>query len=192
MKYELVATDIREEIMTVARATVQAHGYNGLSFRELAKAVGVKSASVHYRFPSKGDLGAALAHRYTQDVSDLFENLLTSASGVGEMIDAYAAVFHAALLNNNRMCLCGIMSAEYDDLPPAVRVEAEKFADVNIAWLEEVLARVPSPGSEPIIKRKALAIFAAVTGAQLIARGRGNVDVFDQILDAYREVGLLP
>ena len=34
-------TDTRETIMAFARATVQAHGYNGLSFRELAKAVGV-------------------------------------------------------------------------------------------------------------------------------------------------------
>jgi DNA-directed RNA polymerase specialized sigma24 family protein len=39
-----------ESIMDAARAMVQARGYNGLSFRELAKEVGVKSASVHYHF----------------------------------------------------------------------------------------------------------------------------------------------
>ena len=47
--------------MTAARAMVQARGYNSLSFRELAKEIGIKSASVHYYFPTKGDLGAALA-----------------------------------------------------------------------------------------------------------------------------------
>eukprot|EP01034_Spumella_vulgaris_P015327 gene15327-19571_t len=31
--------DTRETIMAVARTTAQAHGYNGLSFRELARAV---------------------------------------------------------------------------------------------------------------------------------------------------------
>ena len=32
-------SDTREAIMAVARKTVQAHGYNGLSFRELAKEI---------------------------------------------------------------------------------------------------------------------------------------------------------
>ncbi|MDF2795086.1 MAG: transcriptional regulator, TetR family [Pseudomonas orientalis] len=53
--------------MTAARKMVQTRGYNGLSFRELAKEVGIKSASIHYHFPTKGDLGAALAKRYTED-----------------------------------------------------------------------------------------------------------------------------
>ena len=34
--------DMREALMSEARAAVQAHGYNALSFRELAKAVGIK------------------------------------------------------------------------------------------------------------------------------------------------------
>ena len=42
-------TDMREAVMAAARATVQAHGYNALSFRDLAKGVGIKSASVHYQ-----------------------------------------------------------------------------------------------------------------------------------------------
>jgi TetR/AcrR family transcriptional repressor of nem operon len=68
--------DTRETIMTLARATAQAHGYNGLSFRELAKAVGVKSASVHYHFPTKGDLGAALARRYREEAVAITRGLL--------------------------------------------------------------------------------------------------------------------
>ena len=59
----MTANDTRQTIMNAARATVQARGYNALSFRELAKEVGIKSASIHYYFPTKGDLGAALASR---------------------------------------------------------------------------------------------------------------------------------
>jgi TetR/AcrR family transcriptional repressor of nem operon len=56
--------DTREQIMALGRSTVQAHGYGGLSFRELAKAIGIKSASIHYHFPAKADLGAALVQAY--------------------------------------------------------------------------------------------------------------------------------
>jgi hypothetical protein len=34
-------------VMTVGKATVQSHGYNALRFRELAKQIGIKSASLH-------------------------------------------------------------------------------------------------------------------------------------------------
>ncbi len=46
--------ETKEKIMNAARLTVQDRGYAGLSFRELAKEVGIKSASIHYYFPTKG------------------------------------------------------------------------------------------------------------------------------------------
>ena len=55
----MTATDTKQTILEAARRVVQSRGYNALSFRELAKEVGIKSASIHYHFPTKGDLGAA-------------------------------------------------------------------------------------------------------------------------------------
>ena len=49
----------------------------------------------------------------------------------------YTDLFRIAL-DNNRMCLCGIMAAEYDALPEAVKVEVRAFADVNVAWLAKI------------------------------------------------------
>ncbi len=62
--------------MTAARLTVQDRGYGGLSFRELAKEVGIKSASIHHYFPTKGELGSALAARYTSDFLHYLDELL--------------------------------------------------------------------------------------------------------------------
>jgi TetR/AcrR family transcriptional regulator, transcriptional repressor for nem operon len=181
-------SDKREEIMAVARTVAQSRGYNGLSFRELAKTVGVKSASIHYHFPTKEDLGAALARRYREDAK----------AALGEPSEPYACInrfvesFRLALERNNRMCLCGIMAAEYDDLPDAVKAEVVGFADDLVAWLSQVLARLDPFRSGDAIKQHAFSIYAAVGGAQLTARGRGNVSVFDQIIEGYRLGGLLP
>jgi AcrR family transcriptional regulator len=73
-------TDMREAVMTAAKATVQSHGYNALSFRELAKEVGIKSASVHYHFPTKGDLGAALARHVRPWLPDPHEAAASTCS----------------------------------------------------------------------------------------------------------------
>ena len=83
------------------------------------------------------------------------------------------------------------MAAEYDDLPEAVKKEVQTFADVNVAWLSKVLsaATVVIPeGSE----RRARAIFAAVAGAQLMARSRSDLALFDALIESYRVAGLLP
>ncbi|MDB5632534.1 MAG: TetR/AcrR family transcriptional regulator [Tardiphaga sp.] len=188
------ATDTKQMIMSAARLMVQARGFNGLSFRELAKEVGVKSASIHYHFPTKGDLGAALARRYTDEALVYFDGLLAASDDPAAHIRGYTDVFRSALVNNNRMCLCGIMAAEHDDLPAEVRAEVDRFTEVNVRWLVKVLSlQQPAAQAEAqAIERHALAIFAAVEGAQLVARGRGDIAVFDQTIEAYHTAGLLP
>lgn len=176
-------TDTRETIMGVAKAMVQARGYNALSFREIAKDVGIKSASIHYYFPTKGDLGVALAKRYTDDAVGYLESLLAVDLDLETRFQRYVAIFRAALLNDNRMCLYGIMAAEYGDLPPEVRAEVDGFSEANVRWLVQVLASDEA---------RALAVFAAIEGAQLVARGRDDIAVFDQTIEAYRAAGLMP
>lgn len=179
--------------MTAARAMVQYRGYHALSFRELAKEVGVKSASIHYHFPTKGDLATALAQRYTDDLVVYLNELLTASQDQELCVRKYTDVFRSALLRNNRMCLCGILAAEHVDLPVEVRTELERFAQVNVQWLIEVLSLGQTGAAIDEVRRRALAIFAAIEGAQLVARSRGgDVSGFDDTIAAYRSAGLLP
>ncbi len=178
--------------MTAARATVQSHGYNALSFRELAKEVGIKSASVHYHFPTKGDLGAALARRYTEEGAAYLAEILASSEDATWRMDRYTEIFRSALANDNRMCLCGIMSAELDDLPTEVRTEVDKFAAMNVGWLAKVLSRVRPSASDQDLQEHAMATFAAIEGAQLVARGCRDIGIYDRTIRAYRATGLFP
>ncbi|WP_158809196.1 TetR/AcrR family transcriptional regulator [Beijerinckia sp. L45] len=184
--------DTKQAIMDAARPMVQSRGYNALSFRDVATAVGVKSASVHYHFPTKGDLGAALARLYTEEAVAYFDALLADDSDLGSCLQKYTDVFRGALLKNNRMCLCGILAAERDDLPVEVRAEVDRFTDANIRWLSQLLSRETPKTRAKEIEGRALAIFSAIGGAQLVARGRGDIAVFDEAIAAYKAAGLLP
>jgi TetR/AcrR family transcriptional repressor of nem operon len=192
LKQDGKLVDTRDQIMATARAVAQAHGYNGLSFRELAKAVGIKSASIHYHFPTKGDLGAALARRYRQDATTDLNGLLAEGLDPVACLVKYVAAFRVALERDNRMCLCGIMAAEHDDLPDAVKDEVTGFADDNVAWLCKVLSLLDPLRSDEEVKRHAFAIYAAMGGAQLTARGRGDIALYDDIVETYRLTGLIP
>jgi TetR/AcrR family transcriptional repressor of nem operon len=176
--------------MDVARSTVQAHGLGALSFRDLAKAIGIKSASIHYHFPTKGDLGAALARRYREDAAATLAAVRAEEPDAAACLARYTAIFRRALENENRMCLCNFLAAETDDLPAAVLAEVRAFADINVAWLAGILE---DAGDDSAAARtRGLAIHAAVGGAQLAARSRGDVAVYDAIIAAYRATGLIP
>jgi len=184
-------SDTKDRIMEAARLTVQDLGYAGLSFRELAKDVGIKSASIHYYFATKGELGAALVSRYSADHGARLAALAAAGLDATACLARYTAMFRDTLLNGNRMCLAGILAAERNDLPEDVRTEVVQWAEMNEAWLARVLAMGKSPTPDDIAGR-ARALFAAVSGAQLIAHGRGDVAVYDGIIATYRACGLIP
>ena len=180
-----MSTNAKEAILEAAKRTAQAHGYSGLNFRELADEVGIKAASIHYHFPSKADLGAAVAKRYWEDSAAVLESLWTESSDPVRCLRQYPDTFRKSLENGNRICLCSFMSAEYDDLPEPVKKEVLAFADVNVAWLTRVLAAATEMNAEES-EQRARAIFAAVSGAQLMARSRAEISVFDALIDSYR------
>lgn len=181
----------KEAILAAARRTAQAHGYGGLNFRDLAAEVGIKAASIYYHFPSKADLGAAVARRYWEDMAADLESMLDETPDPAGCLHQYPGMFRKSLQNGNRMCLCSFMAAEYDDLPEGVKHEIHAFTDVNVAWLSRTLSmmgKVDAKTCEP----QARAIFAAIIGAQLIARSRSDIALYDALIESYRLAGLLP
>jgi TetR/AcrR family transcriptional repressor of nem operon len=186
-----MSANSKEAILAAAKLTAQAHGYSGLNFRDLAAEVGIKAASIYHHFPSKADLGAAVARRYWEDSAAYLETLLAESADPAACLRDYPGTFRKALENNNRMCLCSFMAAEYDDLPEPVKKEIRTFTDINVAWLSKVLSAT-KPGGPGENDQRALAIFAAITGAQLMARSRADVALYDLLIENYRATGLLP
>ena len=186
-----MSANAREDILAAAKLVAQAHGYAGLNFRDLAEQVGIKAASVYYHFPSKADLAAAVAKRYWEDSAAYLESLLENSPGPREALRRYPETFRWALENDNRICLCSFMSAQFDDLPEAVKTEVQAFADVNIAWLKKTLiaAKIVSPKEA---EKRARAIYSGIVGAQLTARGRADITLYDSLIESYRTAGLLP
>jgi TetR/AcrR family transcriptional repressor of nem operon len=177
-----MSKNAREAILEAARRTAQAHGYGGLNFRDIGAEVRIKAASIYHHFQSKADLGAAVARRYWEDTA--------ANSDPKNALKAYPGLFRRSLEEENRMCLCSFMAAEYDDLPDTVKTEVQAFADVNIAWLTRMLAAASF--SESNCETKARAIFAAVAGAQLMARSRADLSLFDALIASFTESGLIP
>ena len=127
-------------ILDAAERLVQVRGFNGFSYADIAQELSVTKASLHYHFPGKADLGQALIDRYAERFALALDAIEARGGTPIDELDAYAGLY-AAVFADHRMCLCGMLAAEYETLPGPMRGSIAGFFDVNEAWLAKVLTR---------------------------------------------------
>src|SRR5512133_1343618 len=103
-----LVSDVAAAIMDAAERRMRRGGFNGFSFRDIAADVGVKSSSVHYHFPTKEKLAAAVIRRYTQEVSELSDQ---EAKKGGDPVKVWTRAFRGTLNSDDRMCPCVVLGA---------------------------------------------------------------------------------
>jgi TetR/AcrR family transcriptional regulator, transcriptional repressor for nem operon len=173
--------DTAERILDVAEELVQQRGFNAFSYADVAAALGLTKASLHYHFPGKAELGHALISRYARRFALALSGIDGQAATAADKLAAYARLY-GDVLEARRMCLCGMLAAEYQTLPEPIRVAVVGFFDENEAWLEAVLAQGLDDGSlsfegEP--RDMARMIISGLEGAMLVARPYGDRARFD-------------
>lgn len=173
-------SNTRARILDVAEALVQQRGFNAFSYADIAEQIGITTASLHYHFPGKAELGRALVQRYAQRFASQLSDIEAATPNARARLEAYAGLY-AALLLEGRFCLCGVLAAEYETLPPSMREAVTDFFDQNEAWLTRIIEdglaqgalQVRGPPSDA-----ARMIVSGLAGAMLVARPYGNVERF--------------
>jgi TetR/AcrR family transcriptional regulator, transcriptional repressor for nem operon len=180
-------------ILDVAERMVQVRGFNGFSYADIAAELDITKAALHYHFAAKADLGEALITRYTSRfagaLAGIDANGLTPRAKVAAYADLYLQV-----LQDRKMCLCGMLAADYQTLPQPMRDAVITFFDQNESWLEGVLARGRDQGSLQFCgsaRDTARMVVASLEGAMLISRPYGDIIRF-QAAAANLLAGLTP
>jgi TetR/AcrR family transcriptional repressor of nem operon len=167
-------------ILDSAERLVQARGFNGFSYADVAAELGVTKASLHYHFPGKDELGQALIARYAERFAAALDSIEAEMSDAQARLEAYVALY-ADVLRGQRMCLCGMLAAEYATLSDPLRERLIGFFDDNEAWLERVLEQGRADGSLSFAgppRAAARLIVSALEGAMLVARPYGDLERF--------------
>ena len=167
----------KDAILGAAERMVRHGGYAAFSFREIATEVGIKSSSVHYYFPTKEDLGAALAKSYTEGFLNLLGDPIELMGSGKDPITLYANSFKEALQKDKKMCLCGQLGAEVSVLPPKVVTETQAFFEQNIDWL----TRAYKAKNDAHPAQSALRTLALLEGAMMISVALNDPTRLDEI-----------
>jgi TetR/AcrR family transcriptional repressor of nem operon len=169
------------EIVDVAERLVQTRGFNAFSYADIAAELGITKPALHYHFRSKEALGGAVIARYSERFLRELDAILASTDSAPARIARYVEVYRTVLLAN-RMCLCGILAAEYQTLPPSMRTAVRAFFERNETWLAGVLRHGVERGelaaSEPL-EDVARLIIDTLEGAMMIARAHDRPARFD-------------
>ena len=161
--------DTATRALDIAQRLAQKHGFNGFSYADIASELRITKASLHYHFESKADLGLALIERYTQT----FRQALDALDGdARSQLRQYAKLYEDVLVRD-RMCLCGMLAAEYSTLPAPMQNAVRRFFDMNDAWLVKTIDRGRAAGKltfEGTALDIARTLTAGLEGAMLLAR----------------------
>jgi TetR/AcrR family transcriptional repressor of nem operon len=167
-------------ILDVAEQLAQTRGYNGFSYADIAVQLGVTKASLHYHFPTKAELGCALIQRYHTLFGEALRAIDQRTKDPCEKLRQYVELY-TSVLSNERMCLCGMLAAEYATLPAPMQQGLTLFFDANERWLAAVLQdglRVGSLLFRELSMERARVLLGGLEGAMMMARSYGNARRF--------------
>jgi TetR/AcrR family transcriptional repressor of nem operon len=175
-----VGTDTASQILDVAEGLVQVRGFNAFSYADVAGELGITNAALHYHFPTKAELGEALIARYAIRFMGALADIDESHADPTGKLDAYARLY-ADVLRNRRMCLCGMLAAEFETLSAGMQAMVTDFFERNEQWLAKVLRQGRDDGTlrftgSPL--EEARSMVSGLEGAMLVARSFGDIKRF--------------
>jgi TetR/AcrR family transcriptional repressor of nem operon len=170
-----------QRALDIAERLVQQRGFNSFSYAHIAEELGITKAALHYHFTNKADLGEALISRYSARFAHALASIESNAATAAAKLAGYAGLYQE-VLSERRMCLCGMLAAEYQTLPQPMRDAVIGFFDRNESWLERVLEEgrydrsLRFAGSA---RDTARMIVSGLEGAMLVARPYGDLTRFE-------------
>src|SRR6187402_101702 len=92
-----------DRVLDIAEALVQTRGFNAFSYADIARAVGVRKASLHHHFATKADLGVALLDRYRSTFLGALHAIELEYDAAPVRLERYTGLY-GSVLRKGRMC----------------------------------------------------------------------------------------
>lgn len=126
----------RENIIEKADQFIRNKGYNAFSFKDISNDIGIKTASIHYHFPTKSDLGVATIKEHIARTEALKKRVANESPLI--KLEAFLEV-QAQIKKENKVCIVGSLATDLNTLDESIKTELQGFAQIVITWLTEVL-----------------------------------------------------
>lgn len=182
----------KELILAAARELIQRVGVNAMSYKDLSEIVGIRKASIHYHFPKKEDLIVALLTQCHVEYGAAYRKIIASGENFRAKLMGIVDLFEASLCAG-KVCVIGMLSAEYATLGEPVREAADAAIEQTVRILEVAFIGAAHGGLLPRdldTYAAAHGFFGQLLGAQILARCRNNPSLFRTMVET--QLSILP
>jgi TetR/AcrR family transcriptional repressor of nem operon len=178
--------DTRTALMDFAEYAARSRGFDGFSYADMAKAVGIRKASIHHYFPTKANLSEALIERYQTNLQCSLAEMDAAHATGGERLKALIDLYRAALNDGHTVCLCVAFSTSRESLSEAVIDRVGAVRETMLRWIAATFKLGQRDGSISAVNNPVLeahATLAMLEGAHLSARIEEDPAAFDLVTD---------
>ena len=179
-----VKPDTRKLILDTGEELLLTRSFSAFSYSNIAGALGVKNAAIHYHFPSKTDLGVAIIQRYRRRFKRWTEQQEMLSADPWQKMEWYFDLTVRYYDQNQRICPTGVLSAEFLVLPEEMQVETRLFVEDLLAWCTRILEEGQQQGYfifAGVAREKAVNIMAALQGGLQLTRVLASAQLLDNI-----------
>ena len=197
MYYDRVWSNTERRLLEAALPLVARAGAHAMSFQDLADAVCIRKASVHYHFPTKSDLLIALIDGHEARLTEQIRSILRTELQRSRQVETlhFLSRESGGCLRWKANLPLRDVGAEVESLKPKVAKRLASFFKDRAARLASILEEGRQDGSlrfhgpaEPL----AWMILSFVDGAMLVARATGGEELFLEMQTAFEWLLIVP
>ncbi|MEM6654586.1 MAG: TetR/AcrR family transcriptional regulator [Planctomycetota bacterium] len=178
---------MKEKLLDAAEELVQARGLNGVTFQDLADAVGLRKPSVFHHIRNKEELASALIERCGTKHGPQYAAVVEAEAGAAEKLRRIAGIFEKGL-KGGRPCLLAAIGSGLDSLSPSGVQQLKGAADASVTRFAEVFTQGRRDGTlsfEGSPTHAAMGFFAMLQGLQTLCRAKGDTKAFKKAASSY-------
>ena len=178
---------MKEKLLDAAEEMVQSRGLNGVTFQDLADAVGLRKPSVFHHIRNKEELSSALIQRCGTKHGPQYAAVIEKDISAPEKLRQIAGIFEQGL-KKGRPCLLASISSGLESLTPSASQQLRDAADASISRFAEVFAQGRREGSlsfEGSPTHAAMGFFAMMQGLQTLCRAKGDTRAFKKAASSF-------
>ncbi len=138
--------DTNTKILDSAEKLILTKGFNAFSYNDISKAVGIKTASIHYHYPSKNDLSYAVAKRFKGAFIKKIEELEQVESSGLKRIEKYGNMIVNAFDKGKGFCLCMSLATDESSLSEETCKVVREFFKESERWVKKAITKGQTDG----------------------------------------------
>jgi TetR/AcrR family transcriptional repressor of nem operon len=129
----------RQQIIEYSADMLRANGFEGFSYLDISRHLGITKASVHHHFPKKVDLGLALCD-WTQDWFEQgISHFDTKATSNWNKLERYVRAAMKHSLNEQKLCPISAFYSDLNKLPDSIKERVKALDDYELDWVTQVV-----------------------------------------------------